>query len=315
MEGRNRMALLAAFATAATACAAQPETPLASVPPTVLLVATPSGAAVVQLKLVVLCSAGSAATEGTLQVAFAAAAAAEPIEVPPPGPRGMTLPWRPPAGASDQVQIVGLGEVSLAPPCPEVLEVRGGVRGQPLRPLGWLRRGAAGAASTFTRAYPAAGGKTGLLFVAVYEPSEERLFNLRLACFNCGDHREADQDLFLHFEPAPTGTDLQATMALGLPPDARPTDSGSWSPGDQVVASFGPYSIPEHAPEFIYLRAGLYYRQGDGARAPVEGPDDTRRALLGRLVTRAGQTWFERAPLPGSEVPAGWGAATAGGRP
>jgi hypothetical protein len=63
-------------------------------------------------------------------------------------------------------------------------------------------------------------------------------------------------------------------------------------------------------PEFVYLRAGLYNRQGDGARVPVAGPDDTHRALIGRLVTRGGRTWFERAPLPGVQVPAGWETAT-----
>ena len=57
---------------------------------------------------------------------------------------------------------------------------------------------------------------------------------------------------------------------------------------------------------YVALLRGI--NVGDGARVPVASPDDTNRALIGRLVTRDGRTWFERAPLPGAQVPAGWQA-------
>jgi hypothetical protein len=294
-------------------------------PPALLLVCTPTGASTVRLQVLALSVGDTFAADTAVEVTFWAATAAAAVELSPPGPRTVALPLRTAGWAAEQMELVEVGEFSLAPPCPEALEVRGGARGQTARSLGRLRRGENGAAVAFSRTFPgapavglAAGSaadeaRTGLVFAAVYEPLDERRFTVRMGCFNCGGRRAVDEDLFLHFELSPRGIDLAPTVALGLHPDARPTDSSAWHEGELTVVQFGPYTLPEEVPEFIYLRAGLYNRQGDGARAPVAGPDDTNRALLGRVVSRQGQTRFERAPLACQRLPAGWETAKAEG--
>jgi hypothetical protein len=278
----------------------------------VVLACAPLAGPAVPVKLVVT-ACGELPVGASVRVAFTPMAGGPVLELPAPGPRTLVRPLGAAGQAPADLAVVDLGEVSLAPPCPAEVLVTGGLADREPGPLGTLRRGPEGAPAAFERAYPwdggeslASGREARLLMVAAHEPLEGGQFLVRLACLNCGEAFAQDQDIFLHFELSPTGSDLAATTALGLYPAGRSTDSAAWSPGDLVVAQFGPYAVPDTMPGLVYLRAGLYNRQGDGARVPVAGPDDTSRALLGRLVTREGRTWFERAPLPGTQVPAGW---------
>ena len=304
------LALVAACWTAeALAAPAAPQVQL-------VLCSTPSGASLVHLKLLLLNAGATPPADAKALVAFSSAPGGAALELPAPGPRSLAVPLKASEWPADHTEVLDLGDVSLAPPCPTVVAVSGGLAGQEMHLLGTLRRGVAGAPASFLRAYPQAdvapGGRSHLFFAAAYEPTEDGQFRMKLACLNCGEKLKADYDVFLHFELAPVGTELAATTALGLFPAGRATDSSQWSESDLAVAELGPYCLQAGAPEFIYLRAGLYNRQGDGARLPIAGPDDTSRALIGRLVTREGRTWFERAPLPGAQVPAGWSAPRKG---
>jgi hypothetical protein len=133
---------------------------------------------------------------------------------------------------------------------------------------------------------------------AACEFVDDRRFVVKVLYLNCGERLDRDYDAFLHFELAPTGEDLPKTSALGLWPSASPTDASTWGESEVTVVRFGPYELAANAPEFIYLRAGLFDRAGDGKRLPLVGPDDTDRALIGRLVSRDGKTWFERGNVP-----------------
>jgi hypothetical protein len=310
-SGGITVRILLILAAASAGLAAEPALAQAEGQVQALLTCAPLSQSAVHLKLVLLGAPATPAPEAVL-VTFAQTPGGPPLNLPAPGPRNLSLPLKAPERSPGPVWILDLGEVSLAPPCPQEIEVRGGATGQNPATLGTLRRGREGAPATFARAYPGATSPPGsarLVILATYEPLEDHQFRIKLACFNCGAQLPADEDLFLHFELSPTGSDLPATTALGLLPDGRATDSASWSEGDLAVAQFGPYSMPEGLPEFVYLRAGLYNRQGDGARVPVASPDDTSRALVGRLVTRDGKTRFEPAPIPGTAVPTGWAAA------
>jgi len=219
------------------------------------------------------------------------------------GPRTVTVPVASPKWSRDHIEIVSLGEFVLDEHAPKDLLLRGGLADQPPVELGTLSRGDAVAGLRLVRAFPVAvstQNKRRIVVAAACEFVDDRRFVVKLLYLNCGERLEPDYDAFLHFELAPTGEDLPKTSALGLWPSAAPTDSSTWGQSEVTVARFGPYQLPPNAPEFIYLRAGLYDRAGDGKRLPLAGPDDTDRALVGRLASREGATWFERANVSGT---------------
>jgi hypothetical protein len=221
-----------------------------------------------------------------------------------PGPRTAVVPVATSAWSGDQAEVLTFGPFTLAGEVPGELLVRGGLEGEAPTVLGTLVRpdpGAPGQGVRFVRAWPGVpppAGRCRIWVTAVATPVDDGGgLMLKVAYANCGEAVSVDHDAFLHVETEPTGEHLDRTTAMGLYPMAVPTDSASWSASELTVVAFGPLTLPAEAPEVLYLRAGLYDHRGgrgSGKRLPLVSPDDSDRALVGRLVTRAGRTHFER---------------------
>jgi len=212
-----------------------------------------------------------------------------------------------------QLAVLSLGCFALDRATPHTLQVRGGLDGDTARVLGVLEQaaeGGIGQGPRFVRAWPGPAfpaGRSRLWVSAAVIPADDAgALTFRLIYSNCGESLGLDYDAFLHFETEATGEHLERTMALGLYPLAVATDSAAWSASEFTVVDVGPFRLPADTPEFLYLRAGLYDRRGGagtGKRLPLAGPDGSDRALVGRLVTRAGSTRFERIVTVGEATP------------
>lgn len=268
-----------------------------------------AGPGSVLLKLVLLNAGRSFAADAAVRLSFEEPGApGKPVERPAPGPRSVAAPlacarWKP-----DNVEILSFGPFVLDAGAPAALRVFGRIGDEPPVLLGTLARDGKGEVR-FTRAWPGGeppAGSARVLAVAARLPLDPDRFTIKVAFLNCGEKLPFDYTAFLHFELAPTGQDLDRTIALDLLPSSTATDSAAWTEDDLAVVSFGPYTWPKEATGPIYLRAGLYdNRTGNGPRLPLAGPDDSGRALVGRLVREGDAVRFERAPeLPALEVKA-----------
>lgn len=250
-----------------------------------LLTCDPAGGHAARLRMVVLNAGRTYATDEAATVSFDT-----------PALKTLRVPLATSKWDASHAEVVEMGTIDLSPPCPAVVVAKGGV-GDEVATLGRIRRIGPAPGVEFTRAWPGPkppAGKVKLFFAATYEALDGGQFAIRLACFDCGQKLAKDYDLFLHFEFAPTGQNLDAPSALGLYPSGVATDASQWGPGEVFVARFGPYHPTGKMPERVYLRAGMYDRVGDGSRLPVVGTDDTDRAYVGCIVTKGGRTWFER---------------------
>jgi hypothetical protein len=133
--------------------------------------------------------------------------------------------------------------------------------------------------------------------VAAVERMNASRFVVKLAYLSCGEKLERDYDAFLHFEPEATGSDLATTTEMRLYPSGKPTDSSGWREDEVTVVTFGPYDIPPDLAKPLYLRAGMYDREGDGHRLRLAGSGGEDRVLVGRFIRQEGGVAFERMPL------------------
>jgi hypothetical protein len=201
------------------------------------------------------------------------------------------------AWSTDGLQLVALGPLTLDPGMAGELTVSGGLAGTRPQRLGTLVRGGDGRVQ-LRRAMPFAAEGPGRVFALA---SAERVgpgrFTVKVAYLNCGEQLDRDYDAFLHFEPEATGGNLAVTTEMGLYPSGKPTDSSAWREDDVTVVTFGPYDLPPDLAKPLYVRVGLYDREGDGARLPLAGGAEDDRVLVGGFATQDGRIVFERTPL------------------
>jgi len=238
-------------------------------------------------KLLVLNAGERFAADGEILVWFRAAGAGAPD-----GPPQARVPVACSGWQGDHAEVIPLDPIELGGDLPAAVDMFGALPGQPPIELGRLSRD--GDAVTLVRPSPAKDGEADTVALGVVDILEGGLFEVRVAFLNCGQAFDRDLWAFLHFEPEQTGEHLDATIALGLPPSATPVPSASWGPDTVAVVKFGPYEAPRSLDQPVYLRAGLYDHDGDGARVCPAGSGEDTRALIGRIVADGDGVRFER---------------------
>lgn len=286
-HGRRLAGLAAIALCAAAAEAAAPMEPL------LVLCGEPAAGHSIRLKLVVF-TGGSAPAPEHVRVEFFHQG--KSLDGPPPSARPLhaRLPGAPEAGS--QVHVAALGSVAMDADGPESVQVRGGAAGDRLVPLGSLRRADDGRV-LFLRHWPLPSPKQGeraVLVAAAAERMGPRRFLLKLAYLNYGESFDKDLTAFVHFEFAARGEDLADPVAAGLLTQSYDMDTSCWRPGEVTVVRSRAFDVPASAPEHVYVRVGIYDRQGTQARLPLAGSDDdTGRVLVGRFVAEGERVGFE----------------------
>lgn len=258
----------------------------------------------VVLKLLIFNSGETFAADGSARLEFVDPAdPARAFEAPEPGPRTTAMPVACSSWFGDHVELLRFGPFVLDDSTPAELHLRGGLEGRLPVPLGALVRGD-DRRVRFRRPPPDAATETerNVLLTAACDLVNPNRFLIKLGFFNCGERFDVDYWAFLHFEPDPTGENLAVTTEMGLYPAGKPTDSSSWEEDEVTVIAFGPFELPRELDRPLYLRAGLYDRDGTSGRVPLAGSGEAQRVLVGRFVPRDGGAVFERtAPQPEGE--------------
>lgn len=277
--------------------------------PLALLVCETTGSNTVELGVLLLALDDPLPDDTSVRLQFVAPSdPGRTYEAPEPAPRTVTQTIASSA-TGRRTALLGFGPFILGDETPAKLQVLGGVAGTTPTPLGVLfRRPTAGdheARWGFRRASPpVAEGERAVIVVAAPQVVDANRFLVGLGFFNCGERFPVDHWALLHFELEPTGEDLAATSEMGLWPSGKATDSSLWREDEVTVVTFGPYELPRPLERPVYLRAGLYDREGAGDRVKLIGSDASRRVLVGRFVDRDGHIAFERiAPSPEGERP------------
>jgi len=255
----------------------------------------PAAANAVELKLVMFGLRAAPSRERAAKVEFVTPNGKH-YDSPAPGPRSVTVPIPRRAWPADHVEVVPVGRFTVAGNAPARLQVHGGLVGGPRARLGTLVR-AGDSRVTFERhcPWPAGDGDHRVIVAASCKRVGARRFYLKVAYFNCGEAFSSDHSAFVHYEFAAKGEDLDPPIALGLLPTSIRMDTASWSRDTVTVVQLRPIDIPRDAPEFVYVRAGIYDQFGTKKRINCVGSDDgTGRVLVGRFVNRPDRVEFER---------------------
>lgn len=104
-----------------------------------LLTCEPAGGNAARLRLVVFNAGRTFQGDEAAKVRFVDASG-QPVEMVAPGPRARTVPLATSKWEGDHVEVLDLGLIDLAAPCPAEIEARGGVAGEARLDRGDARR-------------------------------------------------------------------------------------------------------------------------------------------------------------------------------
>ena len=255
--------------------------------PTFILATEPAEANLIQLKLLILAQGDEALSAAAIRLQFGEAGAF--LELPAPGPRTLTVSV--PSGGQEAV--VPCGCISLDPPIPDRVPVWGASAGGRAQLLGVLVRTPAGTHLERTCPHLGADEVAVQAVASCHFPGPDQVM-VKVAYLNCGADSDRDYWAFLHVEPEAEGENLAVAAAAGVNPSAYATDTSAWRPDEVTVLSFGPYSLSRELPPVVFLRVGLYDRDGNGHRLSLAGCGEKQRTLVGRFVAGQEGWHFER---------------------